>query len=261
MRVRDWIGAIRRHSASLREPPEAPEIARWTKALSDFGYPYDLVSAARAEDALASAQTAGRQAGFVPVILVPGHWESKRMPPNKRVLLAQEMSHEAFDAAYGQQFLVDGLLAMYDDLEIDPDNPDPDEFGRLQPIESVACSSGLSIVKRWDRVAIVRVPAASAEELPAYFEWGGWNAVPEAQKIVAVARHWRKAYGAELVAIGPDSLEFTVRRQPQDHSAAVALLKEQYVFSSDSFVEFGRKYLEEAAARLRTGSFWVFRWD
>ena len=260
MKVRDWINAIRRQAASLREPADAPEIARWQKALSDFGYPYDLISGAGAAGAFASAQAVGGRDNFVPVIIVPGHWSSQRIAPNKRVMRAQEMSHEAFDAAYGEQFLADGLLSMYDDLEIDPDNPLPDEFDRLEPMESVAPASDLSIVKRWDQVAIVRVPAASAEELPAYFEWGGWNAVPEPQIIVAVARHWRAAYGAELVAMGPDLLEFYVPRKPQDHSAAIALLKEQYVFSPDSF-EFGQKYLEEAAAQLRSSNSWVFWWD
>jgi hypothetical protein len=86
------------------------------KALSDFGYPYDLISAASAEDVLASAQTAGRQTGFVPVILVPGHWNSRRIAPGKRVLLAQEMLHEAFDAAYGRQLLADILPSMRDFL-------------------------------------------------------------------------------------------------------------------------------------------------
>jgi hypothetical protein len=146
-------------------------------------------------------------------------------------------------------------------FEIDPEAPNPDEFDRLEPVESVAPVSGLSIVKRWDQVAIVRVPAASAEELPAYFDWGGWTDAPEPQTIVAVARHWREVYGAELVAMGPDLLEFYVPRKSQDHSAVVALLKEQYVFSRDSFVEFSRGYLEEAAAQLSASSSWVFWWD
>src|SRR5262249_45687697 len=156
-----------------RAPPEDEQIARWKKALSDFGYPFDLISAATAEDALASAQNAGKANGFVPVILVPGYWNSDRTAPSKRVMLAQELSHEAFDAAYGGQLLADGLLAMYDDLEFDPENFNPDEFDRLEPIENVFPTSGLSLVKRRDQVAIVRVPAASAAELPAYFAWGG----------------------------------------------------------------------------------------
>jgi Domain of unknown function (DUF4253) len=112
----------------------------------------------------------------------------------------------------------------------------------------------------WDQVAIVRVPAASSDELPAYFEWGGWNAVPSPYWIVAVARHWQKTYGSELVAMGLDLLEFHVSRKPLDHAAAVSLLKEHYVFAPDSF-EFDRELLERAAAYLRANTSWVFWWD
>lgn len=249
-------------------PPE--EIVRWKKALSDFGYPYDLVSAADAEAALAAAQIAGRHAGFVPVILVPGRWNSRKVRPARRVRLAQKMLREASDAAHGQQLLLEGLRAMHADLELDPENLDPDELERIEPMEGVAGRSGLSIVRRWDLVAIVRVPAASAEELPAYFDWGGWNAVPEPREIVAVARHWRQAHGAELVAIGADLLELHVPRKPKDHATAVTLLREHYIFCNDIFdgtmpsredPEGRRECLAEAAALLRASSSWVFWWD
>ena len=45
------------------------QIARWQKALSDFGYPYDLVSGSSADEALAAAKLVGRQHGFVPVVI------------------------------------------------------------------------------------------------------------------------------------------------------------------------------------------------
>src|SRR5262249_45664086 len=159
---------------------------------------------------------------------------------------------------------------MYDDLELDPENPNPDEFDELEPRENDVVVTGLSITKRyvlaekarraWDEVAIVRVPAASADELPAYFEWGGQNGGPSSEIIVAVARYWRQAHGSELVAMGPDLLEFSVSRPPQDHVSAVSLLKEQYVFAPESF-EFDREYLERAAAQLRVKNSWVFWWD
>src|SRR5262249_43022228 len=103
MSARDWINAIWRQAASLREPGVQ-------KTLSDFGYPFDLISAASADDALASARTVGRDNGFVPVIIVPGGWDRKRIAPSKRVRRAREMLQEAeCDAAYGRQFLTDGL--------------------------------------------------------------------------------------------------------------------------------------------------------
>ncbi len=78
--------------------------------------------------------------------------------------------------------------------------------------------------------------------------------------MVAVARHWRQAYGAELVAMGADLLEFSVARPPADHASAIALIKEHYVFSSEGY-EFDREYLETILAQLRVIKSWVFWWD
>ncbi|MCA6110673.1 DUF4253 domain-containing protein [Bradyrhizobium cenepequi] len=169
MGILDWINGLR--NASVRGAAADQEITRWQKALSDLGYPYDLVSGSTVDEAFAAAKELGGQNGF-----------------------------------------------------------------------------------------IVCVPAASPDELPAYFQWGGWNSTPSPEMIVAVARHWRQAYGSELVAMGPDLLEFNVPRPPQDHASAVSLLKEHYVFSPDSF-EFDPEYLERAAARLRADRSWVFWWD
>lgn len=267
MGIRDWINGLRRRQVPLENLDTDQQIARWQKALSDFGYPYDLVSGSAVEDAFSLAKSAGDRDGFVPVVLVPGHWNSGRRTPDARCKRARELLQDVGD---GRQFLTDGLLAMYGDLEIDPENPEPDQFDKLEPKESEVVPTGLSIAKRyvveerrqrpWDKVAIVRVPAASSEELPVYFEWGGWNAVPSPETIVAVARHWRQTYGSELVAMGPDLLEFHVSRKPPDHAAAVALLKEHYVFAPDSY-EFHCEFLERSAAHLRASPSWVFWWD
>lgn len=261
MGIRDWFNGSQKHRVT------DPQIIRWHKALSDFGYPYDLVNGLQADEALASAKELGREKGFIPLVLVPGHWNSRKSPASKRGERARELLQATPD---GKQFLANRLLAMYEDLDIDPENPNPDEFDTLEPREDDVVVTGLSITKRflpdenaqkpWDEVAIVHVPAASPDELPAYFEWGGWNSVPSSEQIVAVARHWRQAYASELVAMGPDLLEFSVSRPPQDHASAIALLKEQYVFASDSF-EFDREYLERVVAQLRVNKSWVFWWD
>jgi hypothetical protein len=263
MGLRDWITAIL-GPGSLSDGSGADQkIARWQKALSDFGYPYDLVSGAKADEALATAKIAGRQNGFVPVVIVPGHWNSIRCAPDQRTKLAREiLQQKGLSATSGQQFLADRLLLAC---------PNPSEIGEIDNLsakDSTIVSHGLQIVKRipgresvaWDEVAIVRVPAASAEELPLYLAWGGWNAVPSPEMIVAVARYWKQTYGSELVAIGPDLLECHAARRPPDHVSAVALLKEHYGFAPDNF-EFYVPFLEDSAAYLRRNSSWVFWWD
>jgi hypothetical protein len=67
MGLRDWITAITRPGSLSKGSDADQQIARWQKALSDFGYPYDLVSGSNADEALAAAKIVGRQNGFVPV--------------------------------------------------------------------------------------------------------------------------------------------------------------------------------------------------
>ena len=260
MGLRDWITAIRRHGSLSKSSGADQQIARWQKALSDFGYPYELVSGSKADEALSAAKIVGRHNGFVPVVIVPGHWNSVRIAPDERAKHAREiLQRPDLSAASGRQFLADRLLLAC---------PNPAEFDDLKAKDSTVVSRGLLIVKRhpteetaiWDEVAIVRVPAASSEELAVYLWWGGWNAAPSPEMIVAVARYWKEAYGSELVGMGPDLLEFHASRKPPDHASAIALLKEHYGFAPDSF-EFYVPFLEESAAYLRTNSSWGFWWD
>jgi hypothetical protein len=88
------------------------QIARWQKALSDFGYPYDLVSGSSADEALAAAKLVGRQHGFVPVVIAPGHWNSVRIAPDERTRHEREILQRTdLSAATGRQFLADRLLS------------------------------------------------------------------------------------------------------------------------------------------------------
>ena len=77
MGIRDWINGLRKHQVTDQQ------IIRWQKALY-FGYPYDLVSGSMVDEAFASAKELGRQNGFMPLVLVPGHWNSRKSPPSKK---------------------------------------------------------------------------------------------------------------------------------------------------------------------------------
>jgi hypothetical protein len=81
MGIRDWINGLRKRQVPVQGAVTDQQIARWQKALSDFGYPYDLVSGSTVDEALASAKDVGRQNGFVPLVLGPGHWNSRKSAP------------------------------------------------------------------------------------------------------------------------------------------------------------------------------------
>jgi hypothetical protein len=216
---------------------------------------------------------AGAREGFAPVVIVPGLWNSTRMTAETRARKALGLiaDHgDAYDAAFGRSFLAGELETMRDDLEGDAGCPDPALFDQLQPVQPRAAEPGLSLLRWFDvesraikdvaEAAIMRVPTPHNHWIPVYLNWGGWNAVPPDLEIGAVARHWHEKYGARLVAITSDQLEFSVARKPADHASAIALLKELYCFAPDTW-EFDKDVLEQAAAGLRVADTWTFWWD
>ncbi|NJM12621.1 MAG: DUF4253 domain-containing protein [Synechococcaceae cyanobacterium SM1_2_3] len=84
--------------------------------------------------------------------------------------------------------------------------------------------------------------------------------MPASWELTAVARHWREVYGAELIAVGSDQLEFQIRHKPADHAAAVHAMKELFAFAPDGW-RLDRAELEQAAADLQRAETWAFWWD
>lgn len=108
------------------------------------------------------------------------------------------------------------------------------------------------------RVALV--PTRFPWEVPAYLFFGGWNACPNPEDQVAIQRAWHSRYGAELVAMSSDTLEFTVSRPPVDEEAALSLAQEQYLFCDD-IVEQGVLSIDNLRQALQNAPFWYFWWD
>lgn len=47
-------------------------------------------------------------------------------------------------------------------------------------------------------------------------DWGGWNLTPNSEKMYIVAEHWEENYGAEIIDIGNDSIDFSLGRKLTD---------------------------------------------
>ena len=44
-------------------------------------------------------------------------------------------------------------------------------------------------------------------------DWGGWNATPTSEEMYHVAKAWEEKYGAEIVGIGFDNIDFQLGRE------------------------------------------------
>ena len=256
--------------AGVNTAPSGDETTRWQKALADFGFPYIVVTSLEAEAALEAERQVGQQEGYSPVIIFPGLWISTPATPAARIKRARGVPLDRYDAGFGRAFLARKFAQLHQDLADDPECLDPAMFDDLQPIAAQSLSRGLHLHRKYNsatqsmepvaEVAIMRIPTTDGDTIPVYLDWGGWNAAPSPLEICAVSRHWGETHGARLIAIGSDTIEFTVARKPATHAAAVALLKEHCCFSRDIW-ENDQGDMEQAAAQLRVSDTWFFWWD
>lgn len=109
-------------------------------------------------------------------------------------------------------------------------------------------------------VYLAKIPTPRNWEAPVYIGMGGWNDCPDPVTLSAVAKRWHERYGAEVVSITHDVMEFTVANPPATREAALELAKEQYLFCSD-IVEQGVESISALAATLLNSKYWYFWWD
>lgn len=103
-------------------------------------------------------------------------------------------------------------------------------------------------------------PTTDSTEIPALFNYGYWNDCPPPHAHVALHRDWQRRYGAEIVCLTNDVIEFRVSRPPTTREAAIALAEEQFDYCTD-IVHQGVGTIEALAATLLNGPIWYFWWD
>src|SRR5262249_5046813 len=110
------------------------------------------------------------------------------------------------------------------------------------------------------KVHIAIIPTDDWTTIPAYLNWGGWNACPHPEYHIAALRSWRDRFGAELVGLSFDVMNLRVARRPATREAALELAREQYFYCGD-IVDQGTGTLSRLAATLMTDDWWFFWWD
>lgn len=111
-----------------------------------------------------------------------------------------------------------------------------------------------------ESVNILLIPAAHSWDIPAWLRWGGWNACPPPEYHVAALHRWHDLFGAELVGIGPDSMDLHVERPPGDRATALKVAREIYGYCPDS-VDQGTETIIALAETMVMHNWWSFWWD
>lgn len=107
-------------------------------------------------------------------------------------------------------------------------------------------------------IAIALLPVRDPSEAPAWLAFGNWPGCPGPTQHVALLARWRDRFGAELVAIGSDTIELRVARPPADRESALALAREHVAYAP-ALLDGGRS-LRDLAAAMIGAPVWTFRW-
>ena len=112
-----------------------------------------------------------------------------------------------------------------------------------------------------DGVFMALIPTTRPWEVLAYMHFGAWNECPAPESHVAVHKDWHARYGAEIVCLSGDTVEMRVARPPTDRESALALAREQFVYSGGDLVFQGYDSLRRLAGALVNARYWYFWWD
>ncbi len=111
-----------------------------------------------------------------------------------------------------------------------------------------------------EKANLLLLPMADWTEIPAYLNWGNWNACPAPEYHVAAFRSWRDRFGAELVGMSADTLNLRIARKPATRDEAMLLAREFYAYCPD-VIEQGANTFSALAANLMANNWWYFWWD
>jgi len=198
----------------------------------------------------------GRSTGFT-VILLGGKDDAEGLAENRE--FSKTSTEECLRLAAG----VDVEKWLKEQVEGDPEcfQAETGDWPSEVP-DAGGISAHLEVLSRKPKKAayLAKIPTARNWEAPAYIGMGGWNACPYSAVLTAFAKRWHERYGAEIVSITHDVMEFTVTKPPTSKEAALELAKEQYIFCSD-IVDQGVGDVSTLAATLLNSRYWYFWWD
>jgi Domain of unknown function (DUF4253) len=244
-------------------------------AFSIKTFPYPLIKTSGSE-ALTEFEKQKSLGNSVPVILgteddianIKGGWDKWKPSDAAAILAKTESSGEPFDIVAFRKKELEIINIMLkaqgkeeiaeDDEEVMPEMGDWPSQPEVMSGPTV--STDIMTNKALPIVYIALIPARNSTELPAYLNWGNWNANPPPEAHVAMLRKWQKLYGAEIVGMTSDVINIRVKTKPQSREEALKLASEMYHYCED-IVTQGTGDIAPLAATLMVSDYWFFWWD
>lgn len=162
------------------------------------------------------------------------------------------------------QDMLEKLLQQYiKDYDHDG-NPGWQQFRSEPAYKNVSkdCFTGIL----WDEsgktehdLILAEIPVQHPWQVFAWCPYGDWNACPDADTHLAVARYWHEEYEAVPMVIGSDFIIYRVP-EPVDDDRAATLAEEQFAYDED-IVTQGVGNINTQEQMLRQSRYWYFWWD
>ncbi len=177
--------------------------------------------------------TAEQQRDWAWVKELPEEWREWADKGNKLSFEGWVAEREAEDP------LEDDFMGEWEDLN-------PSEKYMLEP----------DILRKGDN-QILLLPVENFWEVPAYLRFGNWNDCPKPDVHVSAFKYWSQRFGAQLIGIRFDTIEFVLEKPVKDKEEAIEIAKQQYYYCSDT----APSGLLQAASCLPGVKGWMFWWD
>lgn len=109
-------------------------------------------------------------------------------------------------------------------------------------------------------VFLTRLPTRHSWDAPVLLRFGGWDDSPFPEEHAAIAHAWHEQYGADIIAVTQDTLEFAVANPPTTREAAEELAMNHFAYCEE-LVVYHAKTIRTLAASLLNAPTWFFWWE
>lgn len=118
----------------------------------------------------------------------------------------------------------------------------------------------IDIFHEYNKVYIAKIPTIKPYEVFAYIPIGGFNDCPRDEEHIAIAKYWYEKHGIFPIAIGCDTVQYSVKNLTKDGKKFDDLCIELVFYCEDIIIQ-GYETLKALKDVLKRSTIVLFWWD
>ena len=128
------------------------------------------------------------------------------------------------------------------------------DYKHFRPIMNI------DIFHEYNKVYIAKIPTIKPYEVFAYIPIGGFNDCPRDEEHIAIAKYWYEKHGIFPIAIGCDTVQYSVKNLTKDGKKFDDLCIELVFYCEDIIIQ-GYETLKALKDVLKRSTIVLFWWD